>query len=153
VRAPTTFFLLFCLLLVSCSRHHLPPIEDAVALHKDCSLLYRQFPVGEIPTNAPDFDYEHSLSIRTIAKDKWPDSILTLHPYMVCSYQGGIQIWIALSQHRQIVEAGAYYVAFDPELPPPPHVSSNYFVFSNTPFRGIYEVRQKFEAAKTNSVN
>jgi len=139
--------LLLSLLLVSCSRNHLPPIKDSAALQKDCSLLYQQFPVSEIPTNAPDFDYQHGLGIRIIPKDKWPDSILALHPYMVCGYQGGIQIWISFSQHQ---DGEAYYVAFDPKSPPPTYVASNDFVFKNTTFKGIYEVRQKVQAIHTN---
>jgi hypothetical protein len=53
-----------------------------------------------------------------------------------------------LSQHREIVDSGAYYVTSDPELSPPPFVASNSFVFKNTTFKGIYEVTQKFEPAK-----
>jgi hypothetical protein len=136
----------FCLLLVSCSRHHLPPITDSVALHKDCSILYQQFPVSETRTNVPNFDYQHSLGIRIIPKEKWPDSVRSLLPYMVCTYQGGVQIWIEWSQHH---DGEAYYVAFDPELPPPAYVTSNDFIFRNTTLNGIYEVRQKTQAVHT----
>jgi hypothetical protein len=144
---PPNLILPFCLLLISCSRHHLPPIKDSAALQKDCSILYRQFPVSETPTNDPDFDYEHSLGIRKIREDKCPDSILALHPYMVCSYQGGIQIWIEWP--RQLRDGGAYYVASNPELPPPSFDPSNDFIFKNSTFNGIYEVRQKTRGVYT----
>jgi hypothetical protein len=139
-----SLILSFCLILISCSRHHLPPIKDSAALQKDCSNLYQQFPADEkLPTNSPNFDYQHDLDIRIIPKDKWSDSILALHPYMVCSYQNGIQIWIQWSKHY---DGEAYFVAFNPELPPPSYDPSNDFIFTNSTFSGIYEVRQKTQS-------
>jgi len=141
----------FCLLLVSCNRHHPPPIQNVEILRKDCAVLFQQFPVDETPTNTADYDYQHGFGIRKIPKQKWPDSVLALHPYLVCSYQGGIQIWIDWSIRFE--EEGkfwnGYYVVVDSAIPPPPQAVSNHFVFRNTGKDGILLLKQiKFEIPK-----
>jgi len=131
-----------CWLLVSCSRHQLPPIKDAELLRKDCALLFEQFPVSELSTNVPDYEYQHSLGFRKIPQDKWPSSIAALHPYLVCSYQGGIQMWIAGVEEGKIWHG--YYIDVKPEVPPPPQAASNHFVFQQTYKARIFLLKQKF---------
>src|SRR5664280_778255 len=125
--------LILLLALVSCARHELPPVKDAEALRKDCAVLYEQFPVSELQTNIPDYDYQSDLGIRKIPQDKWPPSILALHPYLVCSYQGGIQMWIYWSRYKDEGKYwNGYYVVVNPDLPPPPQAATNHFDFSPT---------------------
>ena len=143
MRARSFLVLLCCLVVTSCNPHRLPPIKDAAALHKDCAILYGQFPVSELPTN--DYGgYQHGLGIRKIPRDKWLPSILDLHPYMVCSYQGGIQMWIA---YVPLQETGkwwsGYYVVVKPEEPPPPQAASNHFVFERTDKDNVLLLKQE----------
>jgi len=132
-----------CWLLVSCSRHQLPPIKDAELLRKDCALLFEQFPVSKLSTNVPDYEYQHSIGFRKIPQDKWSSSIAALHPYLVCSYQGGIQMWIA---ELPIKEQGklwqGYFIVVKPEEPPPPQAATNQFVFQQTEKAGILLLKQ-----------
>jgi len=138
-----TLFLPSCLLLTSCTRHDLPSVEDMEALHKDCAALYEQFHVGQLLTNAPDYDYQSSLGIRIIPREKWPASILELHPYMVCCYQGGIQVWIAkLSFKEEGKFWQGYYIEVKPEQSPPPRAATNHFVFKQTDKAGIFLLKQ-----------
>jgi hypothetical protein len=140
---PTFLILFFCLASASCARHELPPVKDAEALHKDCAILFEQFPVDELPTNAFNYDYQHSLGLRIIPQGKWLPSILALHPYMVCSYQGGIQMWISDVPFKEQGKLwNGYYVVVKPELPPPPQAATNHFVFSHTDQDGILLLKQ-----------
>jgi hypothetical protein len=128
--------------LTSCNRYKLPPIKDAAALHKDSALLDEQFPVSELPANAPNYDYQHSLGIRIIPKDKWPPSILDLHPYMVCSYQGGIQMWIVWPRYKDEGKYwNGYYVVVNPAVLPP-QTATNPFVFGGTDKDGVLLLKQ-----------
>jgi hypothetical protein len=143
-----SFLVLFCCLAVtSCNRHKLPPIKDAAVLHKDSAILYEQFPASELPTNAPNYDYQHSLGFRIIPKDKWLPSILDLHPYMVCSYQGGIQMWIVWPRYKDEGKYwNGYYVVVNPAQPPPPQAATNHFVFNRTDTDGVLLLKQtKFQ--------
>jgi hypothetical protein len=133
-----------CLLLASCAHHELPPIKDSKALHQDCAILYEQFSVIRLSTNNPDYDYQSSLGIRKIPSEKWPASIRELHPYLVCSYQGGIQMWIF--SPPSFKDGGkywnGYYVVVKPELPPPPQATTNHFAFQQTDKAGILLLKQ-----------
>ena len=139
----TLFLPLYCSLLVSCSRHVLPPIKDAELLRKDCALLLEQFPVSELSTNVPEYWWQHSLGFHKIPEANWPPSISALHPYLVCSYQGGLQMWIV---NLPIKEQGelwqGYFVVVKPEQPPPPQAATNYFVFQQTDKAGILLLKQ-----------
>ena len=132
--------LVFCLLQISCGKKQLPSITDPKALQQDCSMLCVEFPTDKTPTNAPDFDYQHGLGIRKIPKNQWPASIAALRPYMVCSYQQGIQIWILIG----CSDGGAYYVPADSTSPLPDYRAANGFIFEKTEWEGIFSVKQKF---------
>ena len=101
-------------------------------------MLYQQFPVDKTPTNAPDFDHLHALGIRRIPTDRWTPSIASLNPYFVCSYDGGVQVWIDLGK-----EGEAYYVHVDSNAPLPAYNQSNRFVFQKTTWAEIYKLTQK----------
>lgn len=130
-------------LVASCNRHKLPPVKDAAALRNDCAVLYEQFPVSELSTN----DYEQSLGIRKIPQDKWLPTIVSLHPYMVCSYQGGIQMWIYWPGHKDEGKFwNGYYVSVKSEQPPPPQAATNRFVIQRTDHDGVFLLKQsKFQ--------
>ena len=145
------FLVLLCsLALTSCNSYKLPPIKDGVVLRQDAALLYEQFPVSEVPTNVPDYDYQNSLGIRIIPKPNWPHSILDLHPYMVCSYKGGIQLWImALSLKAQGKHWSGYYVVVNPAATQPQD-ATNHFVFGSTDKDGVQFLKQsQWETPKT----
>ena len=135
--------LLFGTLWISCGQKHLPPITNAAALRRDCSTLYQQFPVDKTPTNAPDFEYQRGLGIRKIPEDKWPPSIAAMHPYMVCSYEAGLQIWIIWDEDKD--DGGvAYYIPATTNSPLPDYNRANRFRFEKTEWDGIYQLKQKF---------
>lgn len=140
---PSFLILLSGLMIVSCARHELPPVKDAEALRKDCAILYEQFPVSELSTNAPDYQYQHGLGIRKISNDKWPPSILALHPYMVCNDQGGIALWIVPSKNAdQGKWWNGYYVVVNPKQPTP-QAATHHMVFSPTKQNGILLMKQE----------
>jgi hypothetical protein len=144
MRKLSPFVILGCsLTLVSCARHELPPIKNAEALRHDCAILFQQFPVSEISTNVLGYDYQHSLGFCYVPKSNWSASISALHPYLVCSYQGGIQIWIdCVRLQDQGKYWHGYYVIVKPEVPPPPQAASNHFVFKPTDLDGILLLKQ-----------
>ena len=144
MRHPITSLIICCsLALVSCAHHELPPVKNAEALRNDCAILFQQFPVSELSTNVPDYDYQHSLGFREILKTNWPPSISALHPYLVCSYQGGIQMWIAaFPMKEQGKYWNGYYVVVKPDEPIPPQAATNHFVFKRTGLDGILLVKQ-----------
>lgn len=144
MRDALTFVILCCsLALVSCARHDLPPVKNAEALRADSRVLFGQFPVSELPTNVPDYGYQCDLGIRIIPRAKWPPSILALHPHLVCSYQGGIEIWISELEFKDRGKWWeGYYVVANRAQPPPPQAASNHFVFKPTDLDSILLLKQ-----------
>jgi len=124
----------FCLLLASCSRNSLPPIKDAETLHKDCTILYEEFPTQEIPTNHNPYDFSYKLL--HIPKEKWPPSIVALNPDRVDKNIMGILIF-PKSGHERARGGDVmvwYFVLVNQNKIPPP---SN---FKPTDFDNIYKV-------------
>jgi hypothetical protein len=136
-------FAILAFSLSGCSRHPMPPIKDAEALRKDCLALYQEYLNYQVPTNAPNFDYQNGLGFKEIPREKWGSSILELNPYMVCIYQDGVQIWIELSKRGNLGYGQAYHVSSNPDLPPPSFTTSNHFVFKPASYNGIYIVEQQ----------
>jgi hypothetical protein len=137
------FVLTLGLVLTGCDRQPLPPIHDVTRLHRDCQQLFEQFPFSQLSTNDADYDYQFSLGFREIPKTRWPASVAALKPYLVCTYQGGIQLWIiGLPPSEQGKFWTSYYVVVKPEMPAPPQATTNYFVFLPSQYDGVQLLKQ-----------
>jgi hypothetical protein len=129
--------------LISCGQKR-PQITDAVALRQDCSILCQKFPVDKTPTNVPHFERQHELGIREIPENNWSRSIAALHPYLVCTYDAGVQIWIRWGRQRgNTMYYYAYYIPMNSDTPPPGHNATNRFVFEKIEWEGIYRLTAK----------
>lgn|GEM_PF-6133172 len=107
------------LLLASCSREVITPLQDGAKLRQDCGRLLEQFPLGEIP------------------KNQWPRSVLNLKPMRVAREQNDIQILI----HQEPGKfSGGYYVYLDAQLSP----STQGVWIEKTEFKGIYVFKTQY---------
>jgi hypothetical protein len=129
------FIFLSGLLLASCSRSKLPSIKDPETLHKDCILLYQQYPLDNSKTNKILFGAEAELEI---PKKYWPASIQILNPFKVTRDNYAIGIWILHNANRnEHWYARGYYVHTNPNLSPHASLIAAVLDLHNSDYNGI----------------